>query len=78
MEHGKDGQARVIDDEPATEQTIERLIQETEDALKNTRTFLDHLRSSEENARKLVGSMKQRFEKELETLHRKNELELNS
>ena len=69
----EDIQAREAD-APA-EEKIECLIQETEEALRNTNSFLDRLRSSEEGARKLVDSMKQRFEKELETLQRRGETE---
>ena len=69
----EDIQAREAD-APA-EEKIECLIQETEEALRNTNSFLDRLRSSEEGARKLVDSMKQRFEKELETLQRRGEAE---
>ena len=52
---------------------IDQLIEETEEAIRNTRSFLDHLRSSEENARELVGSMKQRLEKDLQILQRRSE-----
>jgi hypothetical protein len=69
----EDIQAREAD-APA-EEKIECLIQETEEALRNTNSFLDRLRSSEDGARKLVDSMKQRFEKELETLQRRGETE---
>ncbi len=70
MEYEKDGEALTQTDN--TEE-IDRLIEETEDAIRNTRSFLEHLRSPEGNARELVDSMKQRFEKELDILQRRNE-----
>ena len=70
MEYEKDGE--VSNQTENTEQ-IDRLIEETEDAIRNTRSFLEHLRASEENARELVDSMKQRLEKDLAILQRNNE-----
>lgn len=78
MEYEKEGEIRVQDEEPNTDVRIEHLINETENALRNTRSFFDHLRSSEGSARELVDLMKQRFEKELATLHRKSETEVRS
>ena len=70
MEYEKDGEASTRTGDTVE---IDRLIEETEDAIRNTRSFLEHLRSSEGNARELVDSMKQRFEKELDILQRRNE-----
>lgn len=52
---------------------VDRLIEETEAAIRNTRSFLDHLRGSEQNARELVNSMKSKLEKDLRVLRRLNE-----
>lgn len=70
MEYGEDGE---VSTQRGDTEEIDRLIEETEDAIRNTRSFLDHLRSSEENARELVDSMKQRLEKDLDLLQRRNE-----
>lgn len=75
MEYEKDGEVSIQTGE--TEE-IDRLIEEAEDAIRNTRSFLDHLRSSEEDARELVDSMKQRFEKELDILQKRNGAESGS
>ena len=72
MEYEKEGEALT---QTVGAEEIDRLIKETEDAIRNTRSFLDHLRASEDNARELVDSMKQRLEKELDTLQRRNEAE---
>jgi hypothetical protein len=70
MEYEKEGEVLTPTGES---EEVERLIEETEDAIRNTKTFLEHLRSSEDNARELVDSMKRRFEKELNILQRRNE-----
>ena len=74
MEYEKEGEALT---QTVGAEEIDRLIKETEDAIRNTRSFLDHLRASEDSARELVDSMKQRFEKELDFLQRRNEAESN-
>lgn len=75
MEYEKEGE--VFGQTGGTED-VERLIEETEDAIRNTKSFLERLRFSEDNARELVDSMKQRFEKELDILQRRNEADSNS
>lgn len=54
---------------------VDRLITETETAIRNTRSFLDHLRSSEHEAREVVDSMTKRLERNLEHLQRRSEAE---
>jgi signal transduction histidine kinase len=78
MAYEKDIKVQGQEDAPCADERIESLIQETENALRNTRSFLDHLRSSERSARDLVDSIKQRFEKELETLQRRSDAEISS
>ena len=68
MEYEKGGEGLKLSGDA---DDIDRLIEEVEDAIKNTRSFLERLRSSEDTARELVDSMRQRFEKELEMLQRK-------
>ena len=68
MEYEKGGESLKLSGDA---DDIDRLIEEVEDAIKNTRSFLERLRSPEDNARELVDSMRQRFEKELEMLQRK-------
>jgi hypothetical protein len=70
MEYEKEGEGLT---QTGNAEEIDRLIEETEDANRNTRSFLEYLRSSEDNARELVDSMKQRLEKELDILQRRNE-----
>lgn len=70
MEYEKEGEVFT---QTSDAEEVERLIVETEEAIRNTRKFLEHLRTSEDNARELVDSMKQRFEKELDILQRRND-----
>ena len=65
-------EAVVADDE------IGRLIEEAEESIRNTRSFLEHLRLSEEKAREYVDSIRQRFENELQYLQRRCDAESNS
>ena len=51
-------------------ESVERLILETEDAIRNTRSFLEHLRASEYEAREMVDSMTRRLEKNLQNLQK--------
>ena len=66
QEKGRD----IVDRPPRcrSEGNVNRLIEETETAIRNTRSFLEHLRSSEQNAREMVDSMKRRLEKNLRVL----------
>ena len=59
------------------DEELDRLMSETEEAIRNTKLFLEHLRSSEHDARGLVDSMKQRLEKDLLILQRRIEAEQN-
>ena len=60
---------------PVADGEVGRLIEETEEAVRNTSSFLEHLRSSEEKAREFVESIRQRFENELEYLRRRCDAE---
>ena len=50
---------------------VESLIEETEDAIRNTRSFLEHLRATEQEACQMVDMMTKRLEKELRHLQRR-------
>jgi len=60
-----------------SEGNVDRLIEETEAAIRNTRSFLENLRCSEQNAREMVDSMKSSLEKILHVLKQRSRSDRN-
>ena len=58
---------------PGPSEDIERLVKDTEEAIRNTRRFLDQLHLSQERSRKLIQESLRVLEDKLDRLHRRQD-----